>query len=144
MIYTDLTKLAMKVAFDVHKDQVDISKLPYIYHPIHLAEQMDDEYSVCVALLHDVIEDTDDIIGAINLLEMGFPEEVVNAVDILTHKDYQTYEEYIEAISKNPLARKVKIADLEHNMDITRLPKNFKFRKYKTYKKALKYLCSEN
>lgn len=55
MIYTKLTKLAMKVAFEAHKEQVDKSELPYIYHPIHLAVQMDDEYSICVALLHDTV-----------------------------------------------------------------------------------------
>ena len=59
MIYTPLTKKALKISFKAHKDQVDKSGLPYVYHPFHLAEQMNDEYSTCVALLHDVVEDTD-------------------------------------------------------------------------------------
>ena len=58
MIYTDETKKAMRIAYDSHKDQVDISGIPYIFHPIHLAEQMTDEVATCVALLHDVVEDT--------------------------------------------------------------------------------------
>lgn len=59
MIYTKLTKLAMQISFDAHKDQKDKSGLPYIFHPFHLAEQMADEVTTCVALLHDVVEDTD-------------------------------------------------------------------------------------
>ena len=59
MLYTKLTKKAMQIAFEAHKDQTDKSGLPYLYHPIHLAEQMTEENAVCVALLHDVVEDTD-------------------------------------------------------------------------------------
>ena len=57
MLYTNLTKKALKISFQAHKNQLDKSGIPYVYHPFHLAEQMDDEYSVCVALLHDVVED---------------------------------------------------------------------------------------
>lgn len=57
MIYTCLTKKALRISFNTHKDQIDKSGLPYIYHPFHIAEKMDDESSVCVALLHDVVED---------------------------------------------------------------------------------------
>ena len=59
MLYSAMTKKAMKLCFDAHKDQVDKSGLPYVFHPFHLAEQMTDETCVIVALLHDVIEDTD-------------------------------------------------------------------------------------
>lgn len=59
MIYTEMTKKAMRIAFDAHKEQVDKTGLPYIFHPFHLAEQMTDEISVCAALLHDVVEDTE-------------------------------------------------------------------------------------
>lgn len=58
MIYTPLTKKALKISFAAHKDQVDKGGMPYVYHPFHLAEQMKDEYTTCVALLHDVVEDT--------------------------------------------------------------------------------------
>ena len=59
MIYTQLTKKAMRIAYEAHKNQVEKSGIPYIYHPLHLAEQMQYEAAVCVALLHDVVEDTD-------------------------------------------------------------------------------------
>ena len=74
MIYTKLTKLAMKIAFEAHKDQTDKTGLPYIYHPAHLAEQMTEESTTCVALLHDVIEDTD--MTSEQLREMGFTYEL--------------------------------------------------------------------
>ena len=59
MIYTPLTLKALKICFQAHKNQTDKAGSPYVFHPFHLAEQMEDEYSVCTALLHDVIEDTD-------------------------------------------------------------------------------------
>ena len=58
LIYTELTKKAMRISFDAHKNQVDKTGIPYVFHPMHLAEQMKDEYGCCVALLHDVVEDT--------------------------------------------------------------------------------------
>ena len=73
MIYTDLTNKALKIAYAAHDGQTDKAGMPYIFHPYHLAEQMDDEISVCVALLHDVAEDTDVTLDA--LAEI-FPQEV--------------------------------------------------------------------
>lgn len=77
MIYTDLTKKALKISFNAHKDQLDKSGMPYVYHPFHLAEQMYDEYSTCVALLHDVVEDTD---TTLDDLAKIFPKEVTKEV----------------------------------------------------------------
>ena len=121
MIYTKLTRKAMRLAFDVHKEQVDKTGLPYIFHPFHLAEQMTTEDEVIVALLHDVVEDSD--ITPEDLRAQGFPENVVDAVSLLTRDDSVKceYEDYIAAIKTNPLAAKVKLADLIHNSDETRL-----------------------
>ena len=118
MIYTALTKKAMKICFETHKDQVDKSGLPYVFHPFHLAEQMDNEYSVVVALLHDVVED-----GEISLDELRrkFPSEIVDAIALMTHGANVDYFEYVKAIKSNDLACKVKLADLQHNSDRTRL-----------------------
>lgn len=118
MKYTKLTTKAMNIAYEAHKGQYDKMGVPYIFHPIHLAEQMDDEYSICVALLHDVVEDT-----AITLkeLEMEFPKEIVDAVALLTHKKEIAYEDYVRNIKKNPLAKKVKSADIAHNSAADRL-----------------------
>ncbi len=122
MIYTKLTTKAMKIAYKQHHGQKDKAGLPYIFHPYHLAEQMgDDEYAVCTALLHDVVEDTD--MEFSGLERAGFPDEIITALKHLTHEDGVPYlGAYIEGIKADPLARKVKLADLRHNSDPTRLP----------------------
>jgi (p)ppGpp synthase/HD superfamily hydrolase len=119
MIYTKLTMEAMKLAYSAHHGQVDKSNVPYIFHPYHLAEQMDDEASVCVALLHDVIEDTD---ITIEQLRSVFPSTIVDAVALMTHNEDEDYLTYVKQIKTNPLARKVKLADLRHNTDTSRMP----------------------
>lgn len=119
MIYTDLTKKALKLCFEAHKEQVDKTGLPYVFHPFHLAEQMDDELSTVCALLHDVVEDTD--ITSEDLGTMGFPAEVLEVLALLTHDPAVPYMDYVKNLSINPTARKVKLADLAHNSDVTRL-----------------------
>lgn len=119
MIYTELTKKAMRLCFDAHKEQVDKSGLPYVYHPIHLAEQMTDEYTTVAALLHDVMEDTDYTLE--DLTAMGYPQPVLDALVLLTHDAAQPYMEYVVRLKDNPIARAVKLADLRHNSDPTRL-----------------------
>ena len=119
MIYTKLTMEAMKLAYRAHHGQVDKSGVPYIFHPIHLAEQMDDEYSTCVALLHDVVEDTD---VTLEQLAAIFPQEVIDAVALMTHSKDEPYPEYVARVATNPISRKVKLADLRHNSDHTRMP----------------------
>ena len=112
MIYTLLTKKAMRLAYDAHHGQLDKSGIPYILHPVHLAEQMDDEITCCVALLHDTVEDTD---VTLEDLAKEFPKEVVDAVALLTHRKGTDYFDYVRAIGTNPVATKVKLADLAHN-----------------------------
>ena len=118
MIYTELTMKAMVLAYNAHHDQFDKGGVPYIFHPIHLAEQMDDEISTCVALLHDTVEDTT---VTLEVLAKDVPAEVVNAVRLLTHDADVEYFDYVRAIKANPIAVKVKLADLEHNSDPTRI-----------------------
>lgn len=119
MIYTPLTKKAMKLCFEAHKDQVDKSGLPYVFHPFHLAEQMTDELTTVTALLHDVVEDSDYTLA--DLGEMGFPATVLDALAMLTHDDGSAYLEYVARLKTNLIARAVKLADLRHNSDLTRL-----------------------
>ncbi len=118
MIYTKLTIKAINIAYEAHQGQKDISGVPYIFHPFHVAEQMTDEITVCVALLHDVVEDTD---VTIEDLAEEFPTEIVEAVRLLTHRDGDDYREYIKNICANPVALTVKLGDIEHNMDESRL-----------------------
>ena len=119
MIYTDMTKKAIRLAFEAHAGQYDKSGLPYILHPIHLAEQMTDELSTVCAVLHDVVEDTSWTLA--ELEQEGFPEEVIQVIRLLTHCPSLSYLEYIRQLSSNPTARKVKLADLRHNSDLSRL-----------------------
>lgn len=117
MIYTELTNKAMKIAYAAHQDLVDYNGIPYIFHPIHLAEQMDDEISCCAALLHDVVEDT-----AVTMEDLAkeFPEEVIAVLRLLTHEEGVPYFDYVRKIKANPIAVKIKLADIAHNSDQTR------------------------
>lgn len=119
MIYTDMTKRAIKLMFDKQKDQVDKSGLPYVFHPFLVADKMDDEISTTVALLHDILEDTDVTIEKLH--EMNFKKEVIEAVVILTHPENMSYEDYIKRVATNQISVKVKLADLQHNMNLSRL-----------------------
>lgn len=118
MIYTKDTKKALKLCFEAHKDQVDKSGMPYVFHPFHLAEQMKDEDTTIVALLHDVVEDTAYTIEDIRA--MGFNGNVLEALALLTHDPAVPYMDYVAGLKHNPIARSVKLADLEHNSDVTR------------------------
>jgi len=117
MIYTEMTIKAIKVAYEAHLGQLDYNDVPYIFHPYHLAEQMDDEISCTVALLHDVVEDTD---LTFTDLEQIFPAQVLEIVRLLTHDENIDYFDYIREIKKNPIATKVKLEDLKHNSDESR------------------------
>ena len=119
MIYTPLTKNAMKLCYTAHAGQLDKSGLPYVLHPVHLAEQMEDEYTTVTALLHDVVEDT--AYSLEDLRRMGYPEQILEAISLLTHREGIPYLEYVAAIKENPIARRVKLANLRHNSDLTRL-----------------------
>lgn len=142
MIYTPLTKKALKLCFEAHKNQVDKTGLPYVFHPFHLAEQMKDEYSTVCALLHDVVEDTDYTFD--DLINMGFPNEVIQALKLLTHEETIPYMDYVKALSVNPIAKAVKIADLTHNSDTSRLDvvDEWALKREEKYKKALEILTN--
>lgn len=139
MINTKLTRKAMLIAYNAHQNQFDKANIPYIYHPIHIAEQMDTELECIVALLHDVVEDTD---ITLNDLEKEFPKEVIDLLKILTHDKKIDYIEYIKKVKTNPIATKIKIADLKHNSDITRLENitTTDLKRIEKYKKALEIL----
>lgn len=119
MIYTKMTKMALKLCFEAHKNQFDKSGMPYVFHPFHLAEQMNDEETTVVALLHDVIEDTEMTLE--DLRKHGFSECTLTAISLMTHNSSVPYMEYVAEIKKNPIARTVKLADLYHNSDLSRL-----------------------
>ncbi len=140
MIYTPLTKKALKLCFHAHKDQVDKTGLPYVFHPFHLAEQMTDELSVVCALLHDVVEDTE--YDFADLIQMGFPSEVIEVLRLLTHEETVPYMDYIKEISFHPIAKQIKLADLAHNSDFSRLDviDEWALARTEKYKKAMALL----
>lgn len=117
-----LIEKCIAFALNAHTGQTDRLGNPYILHPLHLMAQMDTEEEQMTAVLHDVVEDTD--ITLADLQDMGLPEAVITAVALLTHdKEAVPYDVYVDRLKPNPIARKVKLADLRHNMDIRRLPK---------------------
>ena len=147
MVYTELTNKALVYAYNAHHGQLDYNGIPFIFHPLHLAEAMDDEISCCAALLHDIVEDTH---LTLDDLRKEFPEEVVQIVALLTHDDnaehnQADYFDYIRKIKENPTARKIKLADIAHNSDQTRCtgaglpPEKLEWWKQK-YQKALAIL----
>ena len=135
-----IVDLALPIARKAHEGQLDKAGVDYIEHPIYVASQVDTEEEKAVALLHDVIEDSP--VSAEELLQAGLPETVVTAVQVLTKKKEQDYQTYLETVKKNPLARVVKLADLKHNSDLSRLSSiTEKDReRLKKYKKAIDFL----
>jgi (p)ppGpp synthase/HD superfamily hydrolase len=142
MIYSKKINKIMQFVYDLHNGQQDKSGVPYIYHVIHVAEQMNTEDETIVALLHDTLEDTE---LNPNYIKDNWGEHILEAVKLLTHKKNEPYLDYIMKIKDNQLARKVKIADLKHNMDLTRLdsPSDKDFKRVEKYKKALEILENE-
>lgn len=135
----DMVRKAMSVAVAAHEGQVDKAGAPYIYHPVRVALCCSGWKEKAVALLHDVIEDGG--AGEADLLDAGFPEDVVTAVSCLTKKDGEDYMDYVRRVGKNSLARSVKIMDLADNMDVSRLGGRPHW-KLDLYREALEYLES--
>jgi (p)ppGpp synthase/HD superfamily hydrolase len=151
MIYTPLTKLAMITAYDAHNNapedkRTDKAGVPYIYHPIHVAEQMntEDEIEICVALLHDVVEDTQ--VSFDDLRAKDFPEKIIDSLQLLTKSDSIDYFDYIQSIknSGDKVAIAVKLADLHHNSDRSRIdnPTPEDEERYAKYEEAIRILLS--
>ena len=131
---------AIELAKQHHEGQTDKAGKPYIEHPLRVMNQVESEEEKIVAVLHDIVEDTD--ISLNELRNEGFSEEVVSAVECLTKQDGENYDSYIERISFNPLAVKIKLADLEDNRDLTRLPEvtDKDLERIEKYDKALEKL----
>lgn len=114
-----LIDTALRLALTAHVGQVDKAGQPYILHPLRLMHRFTDPVAQAVALLHDVIEDTD--VTAEHLLQEGIPNEVVSAVLALTRHESESYSQFITRAGRNPLARRVKMADIEDNIQVLRL-----------------------
>ena len=125
---------AILIAAQAHLGQKDKMDAPYILHPLRMMLRFRSETEMIVAVLHDVVEDNPDW-SFDRLRQEGFSEEIIQAVDHLTRRKDETYKEFTERAQQNPLARQVKIADLEDNMDL----KRYKYLTEKDKKRLAKY-----
>lgn len=134
-------ELALQIAQKAHAGQVDKAGKDYILHPMTVASYMDTDTEKAIAYLHDVLEDTDVTVDALRNI---FPNEIVDTLITLTHRKDESYFEYIQRVSKSKLAKKVKVADLLHNLDITRIkePTKQDYERLEKYKKAILYLTT--
>lgn len=136
----NFVKMAEEFAEKKHFGQVDKAGVAYIEHPRAVAAKLDGEKEKIVAFLHDTVEDTDATVEEIRTI---FGDEIAEAVSCITHDKSVPYLEYIKKVKENELARKVKLADLSHNMDLTRIPEVTEIdrkRVEKRYKKAVEIL----
>ena len=136
---------AIAITSEAFKDRTDKGGKPYILHCLHVMNKLkyeNDEDLMMAAVLHDIVEDTDYDLN--DLRELGFNERVVTLVMLLTHWPDQDYQEYIERIKKNADATKIKIQDLRHNSDITRIKglREKDFKRIEKYHNAYNFLCS--
>ncbi|HEY7357427.1 MAG TPA: hypothetical protein VH590_13205 [Ktedonobacterales bacterium] len=111
---------AIVLATQAHRGQVDKVGQPYILHLLRVMLRLEGEAAQMAGILHDLVEDTDYSFD--DLRALGYAEDLLQALDCLTRRPEESYEQFIERASANPLARRVKRADLEDNMDIRRLP----------------------
>ena len=130
----------IQIALSAHRGQTERNGDPYILHPLRLMTSFQDEHSRMAAVLHDVVEDTD--VTLQELIDKGLPEPVAQAVELLTHKEEDSYDDYLARLASNPMARRVKLADLMDNSNVHRLPEVFEkdCKRLNKYKKAIAML----
>lgn len=132
-----LINKAIETAAKAHDGQVDKAGQPYIYHPLRvMLYAQGDERVKCAAVLHDVMEDSD--MTETDLIKIGFTEDIITALKLLTREERQDYFDYVRALKKNSIAKAVKLADLKDNMDMSRIkePTERDFLRLEKYKKA--------
>ncbi|MBU5351118.1 HD domain-containing protein [Paenibacillus silvae] len=133
-------ELAISIALEAHKGQLDKGGSPYILHPLAVMNRVETIEEKIVAVLHDVIEDTEVTIE--QLRELGFSEEIVKAIGLLTRSEEESYEQFIEKTTTNRIARNVKIADIQENMNLSRIknPTEQDYNRLEKYRKAMERL----
>ena len=120
MIVTpSILEKAIKIATTAHAGQTDKGGNPYISHPMRLMENVESVEEKIVAVLHDVVEDTE--VSFADLEKEGIPQVCIDALLLLTHDKDVPYMDYVKSISSNEIATSVKIADLKDNSDLSRL-----------------------
>lgn len=133
---------AIEIAVQAHRGQLDKAGAPYILHPIRVMLRVSGLAERLAAILHDVVEDSAWTLD--QLAAEGFPPEVVAAVDALTRREHESYEEFVRRSGAHPIARQVKLADLTDNVDLSRIaaPDARDHERIARYERALAYLRS--
>jgi (p)ppGpp synthase/HD superfamily hydrolase len=131
---------AIAIAAMAHQGQVDKAGMPYVLHPLRMMLSVDTPEARMAAVLHDVVEDT--AVTLEQLRDEGFPDSVLAAVEALTKRDGEDYEAFIRRVAPNPIARKVKLADLRDNSDLSRIadPTERDLERIEKYQRAAQYL----
>jgi len=135
---------AIALARQAHEGQVDKAGAPYIEHPLRMMESVEGEDAKIVAVLHDTVEDT--FVTFDSLRDAGYPEHVIEAIEGVTKRDDEHgdegYEKFIARAALNPLSRQIKIADLQDNMDLSRIaePTEKDYKRLQKYQRAINYL----
>lgn len=132
-VTTPLLAKAIDLAREAHHEQVDKAGAPYLDHPLRVMAQMQTDAEKMVAVLHDAVEDSE--LTLEDLIRHGFPGDVVDAVDAITKRAGEPYEGYLARVKANPVALRVKIADMSDNMDLGRIPNPTE----KDHQRLLKY-----
>lgn len=141
----ELLTIAIRISNDAHLGQVDKGGNPYILHPLavmNLIKEDDYFFNIAckiVAILHDTVEDTDVTLEKLSYI---FPKYIVHSIDIISKREFQSKNEYYRDVKDNPIARVVKLADLTHNMDISRIknPTDRDYKRVEVYKERYNYL----
>jgi (p)ppGpp synthase/HD superfamily hydrolase len=134
---------AILLAVQAHHGQKDRAGWPYILHPLRMMLRMKSETEMTVAILHDVIEKTS--LTLADLRDAGYAQDMVEAVDSLTRREGETYQELVARARSHPIARKVKIADLEDHLDLRWSPdlQDEDLERLRRYRQACLYLARE-
>jgi len=131
-----LLEKAIAIAVEAHRGQTDKMGAPYILHPLSVMWRVDGETEKIVAVLHDVVEDTPWTFE--DLKREGFPDEVLQALECVTKREGESYDDFVKRSASNAVARRVKLADLEDNMDVRRL----KVGTQKDFERIAKYVSA--
>jgi (p)ppGpp synthase/HD superfamily hydrolase len=138
--WMSLLEKAIAIAREAHRGQKDKAGAPYILHPLRMMGRMETAQEKIVAVLHDVVEDTTWTLE--RLQREGFPDEILRALDGVTKGEAESYDDFVQRSGGNLIARRVKVADLEDNMDLRRLETltNKDFGRLRKYHRAWKQL----
>ena len=145
MLYTEKTIKALKLCYDAYLGQYDVSGFPYVFHPFHLAEQMNDEMSIAVTLLHYVLEDTD--LTLEELATQDFGDEIITALRVMIRDRSTSYHQYLDEVKKNVCAKKAILNELEYKKELLELKPKLKFddiSRLDSYNDGIRYLKEDN